>query len=189
MAQIGTVVSDEIKAKFDIAARSRGTTSSRLAASLIEIFLAQPVHAEGQPHRSTWHDSKIVAHEGSETKSEQVFVRLEPFYFNELGRLAQERLWYRGTYLANLFRAHLTGSPVLCDAEISAVRQVARQMADLGRNVNQIARKLNTAPEHADLVRSIDFELIKMVIDLESDVVKRLIRANVSGWGVCDAEA
>lgn len=187
MAQIGTVVSEEVKAKFDVEARSRGTTSSRLAACLIEGFLTQQPNFDGQSRdQAIWGCSQVEGPEPGETKTEQVFVRMEPFYFNELGRLAQERLWYRGTYLANLFRAHLTGAPVLCDAEINAVRQVARQMADLGRNVNQIARKLNISPGHADLVRSIDFDLITMLIDLESEAVKRLMRANVRGWGVCD---
>lgn len=189
MAQIGMVVSDQIKAKFDAEARSRGTTSSRLAACLIEGFLTQQPNQEGQPRdQAIWLGSRVDGPEAGEAKTEQVFVRMEPFYFNELGRLAQERLWYRGTYLANLFRAHLTGAPVLCDAEINAVRQVARQIADLGRNVNQIARKLNISPEHADLVKSIDFELMTMLLDLESDAIKRLIRANLRGWGVSDEE-
>ena len=35
--------------------------------------------------------------------------------------------------------------------EVNAVRQVARQLADIGRNVNQIARKVNIDPDRADL--------------------------------------
>jgi len=189
MAQIGTIVTDEIKAQFDLVARSRGTTSSRLAAAIIADFLAQG-QVEDQVFRKTpWTPTVTVQTREVEAKTEQVFVRLEPYYFQELGRLAQERLWYRGTYLANLFRAHVARSPVLCEAEINAVRQVARQLADLGRNINQIARKLNASLEHADLVTSLDFELVKMLIELESTTVKNLMQANVRGWGVCDAEA
>jgi hypothetical protein len=189
MAQIGTIVTDEIKAQFDLVARSRGTTSSRLAATIIAEFLRQGGMAGRQSTHTAWIPPSPVERSEVEAKTEQVFVRLEPFYFQELGRLAQERLWYRGTYLANLFRAHVSSSPVLCEAEINAVRQVARQLADMGRNINQIARKLNVSPEHAHLVASLDFELVKMLIDLETDAIKNLMRANVRGWGVCDAEA
>ena len=189
MAQIGTIVTDEIKAQFDLAARSRGTTSSRLAAAIIGDFLAQGVVMDKAEKKTPWVPPMTMQAKEVEAKTEQVFVRLEPFYFEELGRLAQERLWYRGTYLANLLRAHVTNSPVLCEAEINAVRQVARQLADLGRNINQIARKLNASLEHAHLVTSLDFELVKMIIDLESSAVRDLMQANVRGWGVCDAEA
>jgi len=189
MAQIGTIVTDEIKAQFDLEARSRGTTSSRLAAAIIGDFLAQGAVTDKAAGKTPWVPPMTMQAKEVEAKTEQVFVRLEPFYFEELGRLAQERLWYRGTYLANLFRAHVTNSPVLCEAEINAVRQVARQLADLGRNINQIARKLNASLEHAHLVTSRDFELVKMIIDLESSAVRNLMQANVRGWGVCDAEA
>lgn len=188
MAQIGTVVTNEVKAEFDLVARSRGTTSSRLAAAIITDFLNRGAVMVQSPQERTWMPPTPVERNEVETKTEQVFVRLEPFYFAELGRLAQERMWYRGTYLANLFRAHVTRTPALCEAEINAVRQVARQLADMGRNINQIARKLNTSLEHAHLVTSVDFELIKMLIDLKADAVKNLMRANVHGWGVCDAE-
>jgi len=189
MAQIGTIVTDEIKAQFDLVARSRGTTSSRLAAAIIADFLGQGTVADQVSRQTPWAPPITAQSKEVEAKTEQVFVRLEPFYFGELGRLAQERLWYRGTYLANLFRAHLTRSPVLCETEINAVRQVARQLADLGRNINQIARKLNASLEHAHLVTSLDFELVKMLIELESTAVRNLMQANVRGWGVCDAEA
>ncbi len=189
MAQIGTIVTDEIKAQFDQIARSRGTTSSRLAAAIIADFLSLGTVADEASRRTPWTPPISVQSKEVKAKTEQVFVRLEPFYFEELGRLAQERLWYRGTYLANLFRAHLTSSPVLCEAEINAVRQVARQLADLGRNINQIARKLNASLEHAHLIASLDFELVKMLIDLESTAVRNLMQANVRGWGVCDAKA
>ena len=189
MAQIGTIVTEEIKAEFDNVARSRGTTSSRLAAAIIADFLRRGAATVQPPHDAMWDPPAPVERKESEAKTEQVFVRLEPFYFEALGQLAQERLWYRGTYLANLFRAHVTGAPVFCEAEINAVRQVAKQLADIGRNINQIARKLNVSLEHAHLVTSVDFELIKMLIDLEANAVKNLMRANVRGWGVRDAEA
>lgn len=192
MATIGAAVSVETKAEFNSVARARGATPSRLAAFIIEDFLkretsdtlslmpaTEPVL---RPHAS-------VAAVLGETRTKQVFVRLEPYYHDELVRLATERVWFPGTYLANLFYAHVDRRPVLCDAEINAVRQVARQLADMGRNINQIAKKLNSSLEHAHLVTSVDFEVVKMLIDLETNAVKDLIKANVRGWGMSDAEA
>lgn len=190
MPIIGARVGVETKVEFELVARARDTTSSRLAALLITDFVKHEKAAFTEPNTPQCPGQVATRVEGTAgAKTEQVFVRLEPYYFAELGRLASARQWYRGTYLGNLFRAHLDRRPVLCDVEIQAVRQVARQLADMGRNINQLARKLNTSLETAHLVSSLDFELVKMLIELEANAIKDLIKANVRGWGVNDGEA
>ena len=189
MPTIGAAVSAKTKTEFDAAAAKQSVTASRLAAALIVDFLAKDAKETAVPDSPFVRLPNEPAAARGGSKTEQVFVRLDPYYFAELGRLASERNWYRSTYLANLFHAHADRRPVLCDVEINAVRQVARQLADMGRNLNQIARKLNVSLEHAHLTMSVDFELIRMIIELEANVVKELLRANLRGWGVQDAEA
>ena len=58
----------------------------------------------------------------------------------------------------------------------------------MGRNINQIARKLNTSMEHARPVKSLDFDLIRMLVELEANAVKALLRAKIKGQGVTDPE-
>jgi hypothetical protein len=189
MPTIGAAVTAETKERFETIARSRKVTASRLAASLVTTFLDKGTSADSsrEPALSSLIQARTTAlNECEEAKTKQVFVRLEPSYYAELNRLATERSWYRGTYLANLFYAHVDRRPVLCEVEISAVRQVARQLGDIGRNINQIAKKINTSVDQRHLVHSVDFELVKMLIELESSAVKELIRANVRGWGVDD---
>jgi hypothetical protein len=116
-----------------------------------------------------------------------VHVRLDPFYYAELGRLAEERNWYRGTYLARLCVAHIDRRPVLCDAEIDALRPIARYLADMGRNINQVARSLNASPTGAHQDFAIDLQQMRQLLDLQKNMVTDLVRANVKGWGVTDA--
>lgn len=192
MPTIGAAVSVETKSKFESVARARGTTSSRLGSAIIEDFLKRewqrtpsllPAPELALPTSGTL----AAAIPGTEPRSKQVFVRLEPYYYAELNRLAAERAWFAGTYLANLFHAHVDRRPVLCNAEINAVRQVARQLADMGRNISEVARKLRTSLEHADLATAaVDFEVVQMLIELETNAVKNLMRANVRGWGISD---
>lgn len=192
MPTIGASVSGEIKRQFEAAAQTRKTTASRLCASLVQDFLSLTTNGadparESQLMLQPADGAAASAWEAARTK--QVFVRMSPFHYDELERLAAPRNWHRGTYLANLLYAHVDRRPMLCEAEIDALRQVARQLADMGRNINQIAKKLNTSPEHAHLVTSIDFELVKMLLELETNAVKALLSANVRGWGVSDGEA
>lgn len=188
MPTIGAAVSVETKDRFEVVAAVRKTTSSRLAARLIADFLAiESGHDATRAPLILPHAAKTVSPDVTRTK--QVFVRLEPDYYEELVRLAIAKDWYPGTYLANLFHAHSDRRPVLCEVEISAVRQVARQLADIGRNINQIAKKVNTSGEHANFAAVADIDLIRLLLDLETDAVKALIKANLRGWGVSDEEA
>lgn len=188
MPTIGAAVSAETKDWFEEVASERRTTASRLAAGLIGEFLRrqaeQPADAADVALVPVGGGSQLVG-----SRTEQVFVRLDLHHFDVLGRLAAERHWYRGTYLANLFQAHAGRRPALCELEINAVRQVARQLADMGRNINQIAKKLNASDERRDLALAADFDVIRMLIDLETTAVKDLIKANMRGWGVDDGQA
>lgn len=187
MAVIGAAVDSGTKQAFDAIARSRSVTTSRLAGALITDFIRaekgdQVVTAEAPGLPALAH---AAVHAGA--KTEQVYVRLEPYYYDELGRLAAQRRWYRSAYLANLLYAHVDRRPVLCHDEVNAVRQVARQLADIGRNVNQIARKVNIDPDRADL-SALDFELIRMLLDVETAAVKDLVHANLRTWGATDVQ-
>ena len=88
--------------------------------------------------------------------------------------------------MANLFYAHADQRPVFCDAEINALRQIARHMADMGRNLAQVARILRTSPTCPQIVTTIDFNRLEMLIESESNAVKSLVRSNLGGWGVSD---
>lgn len=90
MPTIGVAISAGTKAEFESVARARGTTSSRLGASIIEDFLKRessntpsllPVATRSLATAAT------VAIEVSGARTKQVHVRLEPYYYAELGRL------------------------------------------------------------------------------------------------------
>jgi hypothetical protein len=186
MAVIGAAVDSETKQVFDAIARSRTLTASRLAATLITDFIRAEQSGTVYTPASTQLPAVKCQQVNAGAKTEQVFVRLEPYYYDELGRLAAGRRWHRSSYLANLLYVHIDKRPVLCHDEVNAVRQVARQLADIGRNVNQIARQLNTSLENAHVAMAYDFELLKMLLDVETVAVKELILANLRIWGVAD---
>jgi hypothetical protein len=182
MAVIGAAVDSGTKQVFDALARARSVTSSRLAGTLIRDFIRAEEGGSVPRASETGLPAAAYVPTHAGAKTEQVYVRLEPYYFEELGRLAAQRRWYRSAYLANLLYAHIDRRPVLCHDEVNAVRQVARQLADIGRNVNQIARKVNIDPDRADL-SAFDFELIKMLLEAETTAVKELVQANLRTWG------
>ncbi|MBC7686318.1 MAG: plasmid mobilization relaxosome protein MobC [Bdellovibrionales bacterium] len=65
---------------------------------------------------------------------------------------------------------------------MAALRQLARQLADIGRNINQIAKSLHCSLDNAHMAMALDFDALKMLIEVETVMVKELVRANVQFW-------
>lgn len=185
MPTIGAAVTEETKGAFESAARKRRTTSSRLSASLIHDFLLQEADKASATGQESAQPNPFGCSGYDETKTKQVAVRLEPYYYAELERLAGDKQWPRSTYLANLFHAHADKRPVFCSTEIHALRQVARHMSQTGRALNHLVGHLRNAPEDIHIVSCAEFKLLEVLLESEVKAVKALIKANLVGWGVC----
>lgn len=170
---LGAAVDADRKAEFEALAQARSISASRLLGVLIDEFLqrAPPLPPGPLPP-------------ASRTKTEEVSVRLTPYHYVALQHLADARSWSRSTYLANLFYIHLDAKPRFAVDEVAALRQLARQLADMGRNVNQIAKALHCSLDNAHMAMALDFDVLRMALEVENSVVKDLVRGNLEGWGV-----
>lgn len=189
MPTIGAAVTEATKSEFELAARRQRITASRLSASLIHEFLMREA-GTASPTTSV-PLLRPVAERAAELihpRTKQVFVRLQPHYYAELERFAAERRWHRGTYLANLFYAHADKRPVFCSAEINALRLLARQLSEVGRNLHHVATNLRNSPAPTSLITSFELQLLEMLIASETIAVKGLVSTNLHGWGVGDAD-
>ncbi|WP_116137987.1 hypothetical protein [Trinickia diaoshuihuensis] len=121
-------IDPDLKSAFATVAREQGVTEARLLEIVVAAFLRRtsPAPAPEPP-------------ESDGVKTKDVRVRLAPFKYRELERLASLPHWSRGTYFAYLFDVHLSGKPHLTDAELQALREATAQLSAVGRNVNQIA--------------------------------------------------
>ncbi|MEX3614756.1 MAG: plasmid mobilization relaxosome protein MobC [Burkholderia gladioli] len=177
-SELKTRVDDDVKSAFRSVAKEQGLSEARLLEIIVAAFLRRtPAAPLPEP-----------APELDGVKSKDVRVRLAPFKYRELERLALRRHWSRSTYLAYLFDVHLTGQPHLADDELQALREATAQLSAVGRNVNQIARALNTSLDEAHQAQALNFEHLKRLIGLERERVKAVVRANLKSWGVTGGE-
>jgi len=168
-------VGDEVKRAFHAAAEAHGLTESRLLEKLVETFLKR---GDATPPPTPKPEPETAV------RSRQAHARLTPAEHAELGRVAAARGMSRGTYLAELFRANVYEQPRFSDVEINALHQAAGQLAAVGRNINQIARALNTSLDEAHRATALDFEHLKKMIDEQRAYVNDLVRSNMRSWGV-----
>lgn len=97
--------------------------------------------------------------------------------------LAAERDGFQfSRWVVALIRAHLGSGAQLGQKELEALARSNMQILALGRNVNQIARALNANPELVDQSELKDLEAIKVAITSHSELVARVLEANVKRW-------
>ena len=105
-------------------------------------------------------------------------------------QLLQERSTARclapATYASNLLRAHLRSLTPLPEAELRAIRQSTRELAAVGRNLNQIARASHQGVPGAGVSRKELSGLFKVCVALR-DHAHSYFSTNVSSWGSGDA--
>jgi hypothetical protein len=90
------------------------------------------------------------------------------------------------TYASNLLRAHLRSLTPLPEAELRALRQATRELAVIGRNLNQIALATHRGVSVAGASREELRNLLKACVALH-DHVRSYIRTNLSSWSSGDA--
>ena len=116
-------------------------------------------------------------------KSNKITIRLSDFDMQKLTTQAiEEGYLSRTNWVTACVTANLTRVPVLTDEEIKVLRESNRELAAIGRNLNQIARALNIDFRHSDKITR---EMIQMldnkIIDHKAKV-NTLINKNCRRW-------
>jgi hypothetical protein len=92
------------------------------------------------------------------------------------------------TYVSVLVRAHLRGLAPLPKEELAALKRAVAELGAVGRNLNQIARAVNSGGTSGGLRRD-EFKPILRMCEALRDHTKALIKANAASWEAGHAES
>jgi hypothetical protein len=170
-AIVAARMTTEKKQRFAAMAHNRGLSESSLLNKLIDgaLVIAPPIDP------ITSQDVRPLPATG------KVSVRLRPDDLMLLRERAKGRELPAGTYVSLLVRAHLRSLTPLPTAEFAALRQSLLQVAAIGRNLNQIARALNSGERDVGLRREDLFALVRALIGLR-DHIHNLLESNSQSW-------
>ena len=87
----------------------------------------------------------------------------------------------RAGWIINLIRAALTREPQLGDDETDALTESNYQLLSIGRNLNQIARRLNEGQKQQGVELAM-IEQLRDQINEHTSTVNQLIRSNAERW-------
>jgi hypothetical protein len=169
-------VSQATKAALRASAERQQLTESALLKRMLELVL----HTAGAAETG----EVIVADRPS--RQARLYVRLTMGDRQLLQARSAARYLAPATYASNLLRAHLRAMTPLPEAELRAIRQSTRELAAIGRNLNQIALATRRGDSGPGVTREMLWNFLKACEALR-DHVRSYISTNLSSWSSGDA--
>ncbi len=87
-------------------------------------------------------------------------------------------------WVVAMVRTKLTGQPQVGQPELERLTRSNQQLLALGRNLNQIAKVLNTSPENRNAFRVDLITELSRVIRAHTDKVSDVLRGTVERWHI-----
>jgi predicted DNA binding CopG/RHH family protein len=170
-AYINCRVTSETKAVLHKMAAREGITESALVKQLLGAVL----------RTSAVDDLPASPTEGRANRESRLTVRLASDDLELLKERAGGRSMASATYAAVLLRSHLRNAVPLPKGELLALKRSVAELSAIGRNLNQIARAINSGERTALLGRQEVMAMLKIGDGLREHV-KALLKANTASW-------
>lgn len=119
-----------------------------------------------------------------ERQIKKITVRLGASEALLVSELAEREGFATSRWIAALVRSRLVAEPQLNRAEIQALADANGQLGAIGRNVNQIARALNSLEHPAMAYDKEVLEDLREALKAHRDAISKLILANTERWQV-----
>lgn len=174
MAVLRARVDDETKRRFTRLSERRKITESELLRRLVVEALDQK-KGEGSADLDE-------ALEQGDVELKQLTIRLAAFLMTAAKGRAKAKGMAPSRWIAALVQSNLTKTPVLTDKELVALRAVNRELAAIGRNVNQIAKHLNSAFYENERANLDALTQVPRVIESAKRAIRDLVKASKQGW-------
>jgi hypothetical protein len=150
------------------------TTSSHAFRSIVKRLTEHPAHPE-----------RVLRSTGpAEPSAQRISARLTASELAEVNRRAAAEHMKPAGWLVGLIRSHLTHEPQFGQEELAALTQSTAALRALGRNLNQVAKALNTSPHERLLYKVELVEELDRAVKSHAETVSRFIAANIERWRI-----
>lgn len=173
LKQLTAWVEPDIDEAFAKAATINNKSKSSLLKLLVFNFLKR------NPVENVNDDLKTTG-----VRERRITVRFTVAEEHELNKRANTKDTTKSRYLASLFRVHISHAPYFSDLELQALREANRQLAAIGKNVNQIAKALNMSLDNAHLARAESLDEIRHAVEQHRQFIGNFVRENMKAWGI-----
>ena len=170
---------------------ARAAASNKKPGTLLRELIQAHISEAGQEiDRAS--QAPRIRHSG-DPELERLEFRLPKFLKEEVKKRAELEGMKSAQWVSSLVQSSLMTKPVLTDQEVEVVSWANRELAAVGRNLNQIARSMNRAEligESFSKDEVLTLEGINQVnasVSKLRDMMLRLVAARHRAWGVDDS--
>ena len=174
----------ELHRQFEAARQARGMSASELIQQAVKReleFLSSSTDRDSAYYPRIGTPSS--EHDASKTR---LTVRLPRYVRHAASELAKTRGLAISSWIASLVQSQVAATPVLTADELEIVDASNRELAAVGRNINQIARALNEAHFQVERVRLDRLAYLAEKIEDVRQAISTLVRASRNAWGVAE---
>lgn len=179
---VKTRLKGPLHARFLAEQEARGMSESELLRLALQTLFESQDHTPTHADRVANHPRFPVAFCPEELSLERKTVWMPAF----LMRAATERATAKGMsfsrWISSLVLSNLTRYPVLTETELLAIEASTRELAAIGRNINQLARSLNEAYFETERIRLDRLTELSRSIAKTRAAISALVRASRNSW-------
>jgi hypothetical protein len=168
------------QAWLDLCKRS-GTTPSDAIRSAVGLILAREARRHPAGTEAAFRQVEVSQPEKISVRKKIGLTRSEA---NCIEQIASTEGFSSAKWIVALIRARLTNTAQFGQAELEALAESNLRLLAIGRNLNQVARALNTSIEDRHLYRIEMIEALSHEITKHAQLVSNQMTANVERWRV-----
>ena len=165
----------ELKSEWEAHCEKRGRSQH----SMIRALMRYVIQDEMPPDVKDWISGQIAG-EPDEGPKQRLEVRLTPSEHHEIAARAEAGSCSPQRWVINSVRASLTNHPQFTMETTKALWESSTQLRAIGRNLNQIAKKIN---EHSvETITQSEITQLSNHIYQHTDIVAKHLDASLSRW-------
>ncbi|MDC6409537.1 MobC family plasmid mobilization relaxosome protein [Xylella fastidiosa subsp. multiplex] len=174
MPVLKTVVEPETKTRFRSMAKARGLSESELLRAVVLAVTGQDTDTNTplEPY-------------AEKVDIDRMTVRMARFLLEATKERARSKGMAPSRYVAALVQSNLTKQPVMTEEEIKVLLASNRELAAIGRNINQISHALNSANSafhETERVRLDKLAELHQALVENRAAIRALVRASQNAW-------
>ena len=169
-----TVDLGELKAPWQAWCQAHGITPSHALRNALRQAMDRRASQAPAPR------SRVISKR--ERATARIELNLTTSELAALKRVAGHEGYLPTKWVVAMIRTKLTGQPHVGQPELERLTRSNQQLLALGRNLNQIAKVLNTSPQNRDAFRVEVITELSRVIRSHTDKVSDLLRGTVERW-------
>lgn len=175
MPVLKTLVEAPTKTRFRALAEARGLSESELL-RLVVLTVTTQSNQKPQP----------VAIDPDKAVLERMTLRLPKFLMDSTKNRTKAQGMTPSRGVAALVQSNLTRQPVMNDAALTSLVASSRELAAIGRNINQMTRSLNTTFHETEQIRLDTLAVLSDTIACNRTEIRALVRASQQAWETDD---